>query len=220
MIVDPQVVQYVLDLTPLPHPVLREMEEEAKRHDIPIINREAMQLIRVLLMAKGEVRHILEIGTSIGYSTLCLAFAAPRAHVDTIEHDERWVKRARSYIAQAGLEKRVTVHQEDALTSAPRFNKEYDVIFIDATKRHYRHLFEQYSPKLRENGLMITDNILFKGRVAGHPAENRRLALTAEMIDQFNRWLFAHDQFETSFVPIGDGLAISVKKGKINPSQS
>lgn len=215
MIIDPQVVRYVLQLTPLNHPVLLEMEREAKRQDIPIINREAMQLIKVLLMAKGRIKHILEIGTAIGYSAISLALAAPLAHVDTIEQDERWVKRARSYIAQANLEGRITVHHGDALTSASRFKPIYDLIFIDATKRQYRQLFEQYSPKVRENGLIVTDNVLFRGRVAGHPAENRRLALTAELIDQFNQWLTSHEQFETSIVPIGDGLAISVKKGKI-----
>lgn len=215
MIIDPQVVRYVLQLTPLNHPVLLEMEREAKRQDVPIINREAMQLIKVLLMAKGRIKHILEIGTAIGYSAISLALAAPLAHVDTIEQDERWVKRARSYIAQANLEGRITVHHGDALTSASRFKPIYDLIFIDATKRQYRQLFEQYSPKVRENGLIVTDNVLFRGRVAGHPAENRRLALTAELIDQFNQWLTSHEQFETSIVPIGDGLAISVKKGKI-----
>jgi caffeoyl-CoA O-methyltransferase len=212
MIVDPQVEHYVHHLTPLEHPVLTEMETEAARQGIPIINRSSMQLIRVVLMIKGGARNILEIGTAIGYSAIWLALASPHAHIDTIEHDQRWVKKAMDYIAQAELSERITVHHADALTYAHKLPNHYDCIFIDATKRQYRLLFERYSSRLNKDGIIITDNVLFKGRVAGHPAENRRLGLTAEILNEFNQWLSGLEEFETSFVPIGDGLAISVKK--------
>lgn len=212
MIVDALVEQYLKELTPLSHPVLREMEAEAHQNGIPIIDRTALNFIRVLLRVKGEVQRILEIGTAIGYSAAGLALASPQAHIDTIERDERWVRRAVEYFKRAGLSQRITVHHADALTYCHQLKGMYDVIFIDATKRDYRRLFKQYAALLNPDGIIITDNVLFKGRVAGHPAESRRLMVTAEILNQFNRWLTSLEEFETSLVPIGDGLAISVKK--------
>ena len=185
------------------HPVLREMEAEAHQNGIPIIDRTALNFIRVLLRVKGEVQRILEIGTAIGYSAAGLALASPQAHIDTIERDERWVRRAVEYFKRAGLSQRITVHHADALTYCHQLKGMYDVIFIDATKRDYRRLFEQYAALLNPDGIIITDNVLFKGRVAGHPAESRRLMVTAEILNQFNRWLITCRNLKPVWSPSG-----------------
>jgi len=213
MIVDRKIEEYLLDLTPLAHDLLLEMEDVAERDQVPIIERPSIQFIRTLLMYKADIKSILEIGTAIGYSTIWLAEAAPQAEVDTIERDEARFQQAQSYIQRANLQGRVHLHLGDATTYAEELkNKQYDMIFIDAAKGQYQLFFEQYTALLKPGGLVITDNVFFHGEVVAEIIEQKRIRSMVEKIKRYNEWLVNLEAFETSFVPIGDGLAISVKK--------
>lgn len=212
MIVQSELGKYLKQLTPLNNDLLREMEEAAKSDEVPIIDRPSIMLIRSFLMVKPNVSRILEVGTAIGYSTIWLAHAAPNAHVDTIERDEVRARQAKQYIARAGLEQRVTIHELDAKQFTPK--QTYDVLFIDAAKGQYQTFFEAFTPLLNDSGLIITDNVFFHGHVlqAEDDIEPKRFRSMVKKLKAFNAWLSEHPQFETSFVPIGDGLAISQKK--------
>ncbi|MDQ0339554.1 caffeoyl-CoA O-methyltransferase [Caldalkalibacillus uzonensis] len=214
MVIDANLKAYLQQLTPLDDPLLAEMEAVAQEKGIPIIERPSIKLIRVLLHTKSTVRRILEIGTAIGYSAIWLAQSAPDAHVDTIEKDKQRVVQARSYIERAGLAQRISVHHADAKTYAQQLQHRYDCIFIDAAKGQYRLLFEQYATRLNDGGLIISDNVFFRGDVAAEQIQNKRFRSLVNKLKAYNQWLAEHPRFETSFVPIGDGLAISKLKAE------
>lgn len=207
---DTKLKDYIEGLTPLSHPILLKMEQVAHTENVPIIERPAVQLIRSYILSMQKVERILEIGTAIGYSTIWLAQAAPNAKVDSIERDTQKVEQARSYIKEAALEERITVHHADAKDTITSLHDSYDVIFIDAAKGQYRYFFETYAKRLSQRGVIITDNILFHGHVLQAQIEHKRLRPMVQKLKAYNEWLSQHETFETSFVPIGDGLAFSI----------
>ncbi|WP_202080161.1 O-methyltransferase [Caldalkalibacillus salinus] len=213
MIVSAQLQDYILSLTPSDDPILTRMEQLAHEERIPIIDRSAIQLISVLLQNKDQVHNILEVGTAIGYSTLWLAKAAPQAMLDTIEREEDKIKTARRFLSEAGVIDRVRIHHADATRYADHLQgRQYDCIFIDAAKGQYHTFFESYSPLLKKDGMIITDNVFFHGEVLQDHVEQKRIRSLVKKIKSYNEWLANHDGYDTSFVPIGDGLAISIKR--------
>lgn len=216
MIVNPKIEKYLEQLTPLQHSLLVEMEGLAKRDRVPIIDRAAIQFIRTLLLCKDNVKRIAEVGTAIGYSTIWLAEAAPGAHIDTIERDEKRYHQAKAFIERANLSHRITIHFADATTYAQLLDQSYDVLFIDAAKGQYQRFFEEYTKLLQPNGIVITDNVFFHGEVVEENIEHKRIRSLVKKVKAYNEWLKNHPDFETSFVPIGDGLAISLKRKEKN----
>lgn len=212
MITSPKIEAYMEELIPPGPELLREMEALAKLEGIPIIERASIHFICSLLRYKGSISRILEIGTAIGYSAIWLAGISPRVQVDSIEKDEARYQQALDFIKKAGLEERITLHWADAKDYADQLQGAYDVLFIDAAKGQYQLFFEQYSPLLKRGGLVISDNVFFRGYVAEESIENKRLAPLVNKLKKYNLWLKEHPQFDTSFIPIGDGLALSIKR--------
>jgi caffeoyl-CoA O-methyltransferase len=193
-------------------PVLARAEEHCARDHIPNIQPEAAQFIRVLLQMQGA-RRMLELGTAYGYSALHWCEAAPAANIVTIELDAGRAAIARSYFAAAGVADRVQLLEGDAGQLVPQLEGRFDVVFIDAAKGQYRLFFEQVLEKTRSGGLIVTDNVLFRGYVAAEDdrlIEPRYLKMV-EKIRAFNRFISDHPACNTSIVPIGDGIAISRK---------
>lgn len=210
MINDPKIETYIQQSLPQSSPLLQEMEEVAREEQVPIIQKSAAQVLKVLLMAK-QPKRILEIGTAIGYSTIWLAEAAPHARITTMEIDPKRVSQAVEYLDQAGVRDRVEVIEGDAREGLPDHYK-FDVIFLDAAKGQYRTYFDQYFPLLETDGLLICDNVLFRGMVAGAVQVEQKYERLVEQLRIFNQFLIEHPQLEVSLLPIGDGLAVAVKK--------
>jgi predicted O-methyltransferase YrrM len=192
------------------HLLLR-LEKEAKEEEIPIIHLESIQLISQLVRMK-QAESILEIGTAIGYSTIWLAWSHEKARVISMEIDEEKVVRARENIAAAGIADRVTILHRNAELGLPEElnDAKFDFIFIDAAKAQYGKYLDLYLPKLKEGGVVVTDNILFHGTVYQTSSEPRKARL-GEKVHQFNLELFSHPQLLSTLLPIGDGIAISIK---------
>lgn len=213
MIITPKIEAYLHHLTPLQHPLLKEMEAFATIERIPIIDRSSIQFIRFLLQLKEKVEHILEVGTAIGYSTIWLAEAVDTAFIDTIERDVERVDKAKQFIERASLSSRITIHQADALEDdITNLQSGYDVIFIDAAKGQYQQFFNKYVKLLNRDGIVLTDNVFFHGHVVEDELANKRWRPMVDKIKSFNEWLKQHEEFETSFLPIGDGLALTKRK--------
>ncbi|MGE5704387.1 MAG: O-methyltransferase [Clostridia bacterium] len=210
MITDPIVERYLATLIPGRNPLLTRLEEEALIEHIPIISLPSAQLMRLLVMLH-QPKSILEIGTAIGYSALWLAAAAPEAKIVTMEIDQERIARARQNFAEAGVKERIELLEQDATSGLPD-TYQFDCLFIDAAKGQYRTFLDLYVPHLREGGLVISDNVLFRGLVANPEEANARQRPMVEKIDRFNHYIVNHPQLETSFVPIGDGIAISIKR--------
>ncbi|EIJ78973.1 O-methyltransferase [Bacillus methanolicus PB1] len=204
---------YIEQLLPERPPILAEMEQFAKKNNVPIMESLGIEAMLQLLRIEGP-KSILEVGTAIGYSALRMAFALPETKIVSIERDAERFALAEKYIKKAGKDSQITLIKGDALEARDEIKalRPYDAIFIDAAKGQYQRFFDIYSPFLSEKGLIITDNVLFKGLVCETEIENKRIRSLVKKIDQFNRWLMGHPDFHTVILPVGDGIAISKKR--------
>ncbi|MBN6186381.1 O-methyltransferase [Aneurinibacillus sp. BA2021] len=209
MITSDLIVRYMESLIPARSELLARMEREAEAEHIPIIQLPSAQMLR-FLMTMHRPKRILEVGMAIGYSTIWLAEAAPDAHITSIEISEEMVERATRNFVEAGVSDRITVLHQDARDGLTG-EHEFDCIFLDAAKGQYQVFFEQYVPYLTEGGLLICDNVFFRGMVAEEDVPKNKRGMIGKL-RAFNQFLAEHPAFETSFVSIGDGLALCVKR--------
>jgi caffeoyl-CoA O-methyltransferase len=207
-ILRPEQEAYLERLLPPPDPILRAMEEQAAREDIPISDPEVGRLLAILARSLGA-RRILEIGTAIGYGTLCLARGAPEARVVSIDPSAERLAAARRYLEQAGVAGRVELIEGTALDVLHRLAGPFDLIYLDAVKTEYRRYLDQALPSLRTGGLVVCDNLLWSGRVAAEEEEEEDA--DTEALRSFNGYLMMHPQLQAVVLPVGDGLGIATK---------
>jgi predicted O-methyltransferase YrrM len=192
------------------------MENFACEHHVPIMELAGIEaMLQILRIQKSK--KILEIGTAIGYSALRMAQSIDGVKVITIERDPERYLLAEKYFAQSGNSEQITLIKGDALEVEDQISVfgPYDAIFIDAAKGQYQKFFERYSKYLCDDGIIITDNVLFKGLVCENEIESKRTRNLVKKIDGFNQWLMCNPSFHTIILPVGDGVAISKKRGEI-----
>jgi caffeoyl-CoA O-methyltransferase len=200
---------YLIGLLPPRDPLLREMEEQAEREDIPISDPEVGRLLTVLARATGA-RQILEIGTAIGYGALCMARGAPGARVTAIDTDPARLAAARGYLERAGVADRVELLQGAALDLLPNLAGPFDLAYVDAVKTEYRRYLDLLLPRLRVGGLVVIDNLLWGGDVAEPPAAGGESG-EADALRAFNGYLMMHPQLESVVLAVGDGVGLATK---------
>lgn len=205
---------YIEGLVPERPEILNEMEQYAKEFGVPIMEITGIEAMLQLLRIQNP-QCILEVGTAIGYSALRMAYALPDSKIISIERDEERLKKAHEYIEKANKNDQIVIISGDALEVEEQIKgyAPFDAIFIDAAKGQYQRFFEIYSQYLNDGGLIITDNVLFKGMVIEANIENRRLRSLVRKIRDFNSWLMKHPDYDTTIIPVGDGVAISKKRG-------
>ncbi|GAA0483090.1 O-methyltransferase [Salinibacillus aidingensis] len=210
---DDSLESYLQGTLPVKSNLTKEMEAYAKEHQVPIMEPLSMEFVKQMIRIK-QPENILEIGTAIGYSALRMLEAAPSAHIVTIERDKDRYEDALSNIHKAQEENHVDVIFGDALEVTNLVEKKgpYDVLFIDAAKGQYQKFFTLYEKFVPKGGMIISDNVLFKGYVASTPGENTRMKKIGEKIRVYNDWLIQQPSFSTTIVPVGDGVAVSVKE--------
>jgi caffeoyl-CoA O-methyltransferase len=210
-ILRPEQESYLDRLLPRRDALLSEMEEVARQEDIPITDPEVAKLLGILARTTGA-RHILELGTAIGYGALSLARGAPESRVTTIDIDPRQLARALSYLERGGVADRVELVAGAALDVLPRLAGPFDLVFVDAVKEEYRRYLDLSLPKLRVGGLMVFDNLLWGGLVAA-PAEDDDAEPDpkADALRAFNGYLMMHPQLHSVVLPVGDGLGLATK---------
>ena len=202
---------YLDRLLPPRDPLLREMEGVAADEGIPIAAPELGRLLEVLARA-GGARRILEIGTAIGYGTLCLARGAPAARVVSIDPDAGRLARARGYLERAGVADRVELIEGAALDVLPTLAPPFDLAYVDALKREYRRYLDLLLPRLRVGGLVVVDNLLWGGKVADPPDDpSAEDDPDADALRAFNGYLMIHPQLAAVVVPLGDGVGLATK---------
>ncbi|MBU7007928.1 O-methyltransferase [Phosphitispora fastidiosa] len=213
-IINPQIEEYIRGLAPERPDYMLEMERYAEENYVSIIPPEVAQFLTTLIHL-SQAREVLEIGTAIAYSTIWLAWAAaPRGgHITTIEINERRAAAAVENIRQAGLEDKITLLKGHAVDIVPHLKDEYDFIFIDAAKGQYGWFFEELYPRLKPGGLLVSDNVLAEGAVVVPEEELRHRQKTAvRRLRDYLRMITSHPGLETTIIPFGDGLAVSLKK--------
>lgn len=208
---------YLHSLVPARQGLFEEMERYAAEFKVPIMEPEGMEaLLQMLRLSRPKA--ILEVGTAIGYSALRMAEALPDIKIVTLERDEERIVKAKEFIEKAGKQKQITLLEGDALEAAGLVKEHgpFDAIFIDAAKGQYQRFFELFEEFLRGNGIIVTDNVLFKGLVAKEDVaiEPKRIRNLIRKIRDFNAWLMSHPDYHTVILPIGDGVAISKHRGE------
>ena len=190
-----------------------EMELYADENKIPIMEISGMEAMIQFLRIK-QPKKILEIGTAIGYSALRMAHALPNTKIVTIERDEERAHLADQYFQQFDHNGQIHLVKGDALEAEElaRNYGPYDAVFIDAAKGQYKKFFELYSRFVNEQGIIITDNVLFKGLVAEEAIQHKRTDQLVKKIKVFNEWLMSQPDYYTIILPVGDGVAISQKR--------
>lgn len=220
-ICEPYIIEYLRGLYSDQDPFLVSLEEYAAKYEVPIIERESLALLELMVKLKNPTR-ILEIGTAIGYSTIAMAKISPGVIIDTIDIDEENLSVAQLNIKDAGFEDRIFLHYGDASDVLNDLKHKYDMVFIDAAKSHYREYFDKCLYLINDNALIISDNVLFKGLIANDELVNRRARTLVRAMRNYLEFLTHTKGLSTSVLPVGDGVAITkinLKELKIKPER-
>ena len=156
-----------------------------------------------------QPKNILEIGTFTGYATLCLAEGLKTSgKIYTIDKNEELIKIQNKYFSKSKYHKNIIQYTGDALEIIPKINSKFDLIFLDADKESYNKYLEIIIPKLNKKGILISDNVLWHGKVL---SDKKNQDKVTKGIDTFNKDLVENKNFQTFMLPIRDGLSISIK---------
>ncbi|HJU93389.1 MAG TPA: O-methyltransferase [Pyrinomonadaceae bacterium] len=205
-IIQREQAEYLDQLLTQSDPLLGEMEGYAAEHRVPIADREVAFFLEITARATGA-RKALEIGMAIGYSVVHLARGmGEQGLVVTIEPSEEMIGLASGYLERAGLLSRVRIEPGKALDVMPNLNETFDLLFIDAVKEEYSQYLDLGLPRLRSGGVVVVDNLLWGGKVAGDDSEASTVALR-----KFNQYFINHPQLKAEVLSVGDGLGYAVK---------
>ena len=190
---------------------LAKIKEKALEEHIPIIMDDTLDVIAKILIEKRPEK-ILEIGTAVGYSAICFSeYLKENGRIDTIEKDEQREAEARENIKKVGVENKIKLYEGDAVEILPTLDEKYDVVFIDAAKGKYPFFLEQALRVLKDDGIILADNILYKGYVmSDYNKHKQRTAVTH--LRQYIKEITENPELETEILEVGDGLAISRKR--------
>ena len=209
-IVKKEQAEYLDRLMPDSIGLLAEMEEYAAAHGVPIADREVARFLEITARATNANR-VLEIGMAIGYSVVhLLSGMSEDGLVVTIDPSEEMISRASDYLARAGMSSRVRIERGRALEVIPRLNETFDLVFLDALKEEYSQYLELALPLLRIGGVVLADNLLWGGQVAGEVRSPDQVAST-QALREFNQIFARHKQLRSVVLPVGDGLGYAVK---------
>ena len=190
--------------------LIEEIKEYADLNNVPIMADSGMRYL-LNYINKNNVKNILEIGTAIGYSAIMMCLVNPDIQVTTIERDEKRYLEALKNIKKANLENRIHLIYNDALDV--HLDDKYDLIFIDAAKAQNQRFFEKFERNLSDFGTIITDNMSFHGLVDKNvdEIESRNLRQLVRKVKDYISFLKGNAYYETEFIDVGDGLAVSRK---------
>ena len=209
-IIQREQAEYLEHLHPANTGLLAEMEAYAAEHRVPIADREVALFLEITARAMGA-RFILEIGAAIGYSVIHLARAlSPGGLLVTIEPSDEMIRRSEEYLTRAGLRERVRIERGLALEVMPRLQETFDLVYIDAVKEEYTAYLDLALPMLRTGGVVIADNVLWGGQVAGEIRSTEQTAST-QALRAFNQHFVHHPSLRAEILSVGDGLGYGVK---------
>ncbi len=214
MIVDERIVTFINSMETENSEILETIEREALAAKVPIIRKEMQSFLKTLLMILKPMR-VLEVGTAVGFSAILMSELIPAdGRITTIENYEKRIPLAKDNFRRAGKEEVITLLEGDALDILPTLTEEYDFIFMDAAKGQYIHFLPQVLRLLKRGGVLLSDNVMQDGTVieSRFAVERRDRTIHARMREYLYE-LKHHDLLQTSILPLGDGVALSVKKG-------
>lgn len=211
-IVYPYITSYIRGEIPERCGILKELEEYAEMNSVPIVQPETAKFLETMMCIKRPVR-ILEVGCAIGYSAILMSqYLAEGGSITTLEWDAETCEIARNNIEKAGLSDKIKVVLGDAKDIIPTLTGEYDVIFLDGPKAHYIYMLNDCIRLLKKGGMLISDNILYKGMIADDEHVIRRKITIVKRLRRFISAQMQREELETVILPLGDGVTVAVKK--------
>ncbi len=209
-ILKPEQAAYLEALEPPRDPLLAKMEAFAAERGLPISDPEVASFLFVTARARAP-RFVVELGTNIGYGAVVLARAAPDARVVTIELKSEHVQTARAFVDEAGLASRVEVRQGAAIGELEKIREPIDLAYVDCVKEEYPKYLELLVPRLAPRGVVVADNVLWRGLVARGDSIPENERERTETLRAFNLALVQHPRLRGVVLPLGDGVAYAVK---------
>ncbi len=211
-IVYPYITSYIRGEIPERSGILKELEDYAEKNSVPIVQPETAKFLETMMCIKRPAR-ILEVGCAIGYSAILMSqYLAEGGSITTLEWDAETAEIARKNIEKAGLSDKIKVVLGDAKDIVPSLTGEYDVIFLDGPKAHYIYMLNDCIRLLKKGGMLISDNILYKGMIADDEHVIRRKITIVKRLRRFISAQMQRDELETVILPLGDGVTVAVKK--------
>ena len=200
--------------------LLKELEVFAEENSVPIVHKEVSDLLKVLLKMQKPQR-ILEVGCAIGYSSILFAITCEgNVDITTCERNPVMIERAKENIKRAGFENNIRILEGDAVEQLKNVEGEFDMIFLDAAKGQYKLFYDLVIDKLKVGGVLISDNILYKGMIASDDLVVRRKKTIVKRMRDYLDYNCNCDYLTTSLLPMGDGVAISYKDSKRGESEN
>lgn len=214
MIVEERMTAYIRSLESENSQILETIEREALETYVPIIRKETQSFLKVMLEMRRPVR-ILEVGTAVGFSAILMSEYAPvGAEITTIENYEKRIPIARENFRRVGKEGQITLIEGDAMEVLKTLDGPYDFVFMDAAKGQYIAYLPEVLRILEKGGVLVSDNVLQNGDIIeSRFAVERRDRTIHSRMREYLYTLKHHPQLESCIIPLGDGVAVSVKKG-------
>ena len=195
---------------------VQKIKEKALEEHIPIIMDDTLKVVDEIL-TKIKPTKILEIGTAVGYSAMCFSeYLQEGGIIDTIERDEERIAEAKQNIVKVGVAEKINILEGDAVEILPTLTEKYDMVFIDAAKGKYPFFLKEALRMLNEdNGVILADNILYKGYVMSDYNKHKQRTAVRNL-RQYIKDVTENENLETEILEVGDGLAVSkIKKYSI-----
>ena len=194
--------------------IFQEIKRKALEDHVPIIMDDTLEVIDNILKEKKPEK-ILEIGTAVGYSAICFSrYLDNKGIIDTIERDTDRVQQARKNIKDMDLDDKINILEGDAVEILPTLDEKYDVVFIDAAKGKYPFFLKEALRMLAEGGIILADNILYKGYVMSDYNKHKQRTAVRNL-REYIKEISENPELETEILEVGDGLAISKLKNNI-----
>lgn len=198
--------KYLYELGRIDHPVLKAMQTYGEARNFPIVNREVGRVLYQLTVL-SKARKVFELGSGFGYSTLWFALALPpNGVVHHTDGDPGNTKKAHAYFKRAGLLKKVRFHTGDALTSLKKTPGDFDIYYCDIDKDGYPDAYHAIAKRAKPGNIVITDNLLWSGKVAGPRPDKLTRAIL-----RYTRLFWKDRNFASSMLPIRDGVGFHVR---------
>ncbi|WP_251860405.1 O-methyltransferase [Clostridium sp. Marseille-Q2269] len=206
--------EYIRGLIPEKSGLLKELEDYAKENSVPIVHKEVANFLEFMISVKNP-KKILELGTAIGYSSIFMSLSSNKeCDITTIERDEKMIAIAKNNIEKYGFKDKIKIIEGDCLEILKNLDDKYDIIFMDAGKGHYNEFLPYCLKLLNKDGIIIADNVLFRGMVASDKLVIRRKITIVKRMRKYMDMISDRDNFVTSVIPMGDGIAITKRRNE------
>ena len=203
---------YIRGLIPERTGTLKEIEDFARENGVPIVQKETGVFLEFMTSMK-KPKKILELGTAVGFSSILMyESAGVEPDIVTIERDEKMIEMAKVNLDRFNLRDKIKIEQGDCLEVLERLDDKFDLIFMDAGKGHYNHFLPHCLRLLKDDGIIVAGNVLFRGMVASQELVKRRKITIVKRMRTYLDLVTQDESLITSVIPMGDGIAVTKRR--------